>query len=161
MKVDVVALDHIYVTVADLAVAEAFYDPVMRLLDFRKGRAPVAGEPHRHYYNRVMAYSIRPAHTAARHDPYAPGLHHVCFRVATRRDVDTVAAALGELGIEATEPALYPQYDSDYYATFFEDPDGIRLEVVAEVARRRTIRERWDELVEFEDPLTKAGLVPG
>ncbi len=40
-------------------------------------------------------------------------------------------------GVEATEPRYYPEYDPDYYATFFEDPDGIRLEVTNFRERRR------------------------
>jgi len=32
--------------------------------------------------------------------------------------------------MEATEPRYYPEYAPDYYATFFEDPDGVRLEVM-------------------------------
>jgi hypothetical protein len=28
-------------------------------------------------------------------------------------------------------PRLWPQYRADYYATFFLDPDGFRLEVAA------------------------------
>jgi len=160
MKVDVVALDHIYIAVRDLSVSEAFYDPVMRFLDFRKGTAPVAGAPHLHYYNRVTQYTIRPARSNVRHDPYAAGLHHVCFRVQTRAEVDATAQRLRDLGVFATEPKTFPEYGSDYYATFFEDPDGIRLEIVAEVERRRLIREHWSQLTEFENPLARAGLWP-
>ena len=61
MPVEVIALDHIYVTVRDLSASEAFYDPVMHLLDFRKGTGSVGGEPHLHYYNRVVHFTIRPA----------------------------------------------------------------------------------------------------
>ena len=129
MKLEVVALDHIYVSVRDLAASEAFYDPVMRLLDFRKGTAPIAGEPHLHYFNRALQYTIRPARSKERHDPYRAGLHHVCLRVASRADVDATARSLRALGIEATDPRTYPEYAPDYYATFFEDPDGIRLEM--------------------------------
>jgi catechol 2,3-dioxygenase-like lactoylglutathione lyase family enzyme len=159
MKLEVVALDHIYVSVRDLAASEAFYDPVMRLLDFRKGTAPIAGEPHLHYFNRALQYTIRPARSKERHDPYRAGLHHVCLRVASRADVDATARSLRALGIEATDPRTYPEYAPDYYATFFEDPDGIRLEVVAEMERRRFVRQHWDELTEFENPLSKAGLL--
>lgn len=159
MPIEVTALDHLYLTVRDLAASEAFYDPVMRLLDFRKGTTPIGGDPHVHYFNRVLQISLRPAHSKRAHDPYAPGLHHLCLRVATRADVDAVARALRTGGIEATEPALWPEYAEDYYATFFEDPDGIRLEVVAERALRRLVRERWAELTAFEDPVTQAGLL--
>lgn len=158
MPLEVVALDHLYVTVRDLAVSEAFYDPVMRCLGFRKGTTPIGGEPHRHYFNRVMAYTLRPARSPGPHDPYAPGLHHVCLRLPDRAAVDRAAAELGALGVAVTPPRPYPQYAPDYYASFFEDPDGIRLEIVAETRMRRLVRERWSELVEWEDPVRKAGL---
>jgi hypothetical protein len=72
--------------------------------------------------------------------------------------VDAAARGLRELGVDATPPALYPEYAPDYYATFFTDPDGIRLEIVAHRRMRSLIRDHWDELTEFEDPVTKAGL---
>jgi catechol 2,3-dioxygenase-like lactoylglutathione lyase family enzyme len=152
----VTTVDHVYVAVRDLARSEPFYDAVMRLLGFRKGTAPIAGERHAHYFNQVTQYTIRPARGGV-HDAYAPGLHHLCFRVATRDEVDAVARALAARGIAASAPRLYPEYAEDYYATFFTDPDGIRLEVCAERWMRAAVRERWAELTEFEDPVTKAG----
>jgi catechol 2,3-dioxygenase-like lactoylglutathione lyase family enzyme len=131
----------------------------MQALGFRKGTTPIAGERHLHYFNPVTQYTIRPAKDRAAHDPYRPGLHHVCFRVARRDDVDTAAAALRALGIDVSEPRLYPEYAPDYYAAFFADPDGIRLELVAHRHMRSLIRDNWDRLTEFEDPLTKAGLL--
>ena len=43
-------------------------------------------------------------------------------------------------------PQLYPEYAADYYATFFEDPDGIRLEVTnfREERRRRFVHFERD-----------------
>ena len=158
MALEVTALDHLYVSVTDLARSEAFYDAVMRMLDFRKGTSPIGGEPHVHYFNRVMQYSLRPARRLDGHDPYRPGLHHVCFRVPTRDDVDAAARGLDTLGIAATAPALYPEYAPDYYATFFSDPDGIRLEIVAHRRMRALVVEHWDRLTEFENPVSKAGL---
>ena len=158
MSIEVGAVDHIYVAVSDLTRAEAFYDLVMRLLGFKKGTFRVAGERHLHYFNPVTQYTIRPAKRAVPHDPYAPGLHHLCFRVASREQVDAAAAGLAALGISATPPKLYPEYADDYYATFFEDPDGIRLEIVALRRGRILVRDHWEKLTEFEDPVKKAGL---
>jgi catechol 2,3-dioxygenase-like lactoylglutathione lyase family enzyme len=152
----VTTIDHVYVAVRDLARSAQFYDRVMRLLGFCKGTTPIAGEPHLHYFNQVTQYTIRPARGGV-HDPYAPGLHHLCFRVASRDEVDEVAAGLDRLGIAASAPRLYPEYAEDYYATFFTDPDGIRLEVCAERWMRTQLRERWAELTAFEDPVAKAG----
>jgi catechol 2,3-dioxygenase-like lactoylglutathione lyase family enzyme len=133
MSIEVGAVDHVYVAVSDIARAEAFYDGVMRLLGFKKGTAPIAGERHLHYFNPVTQYTIRPAKRAVPHDPYAPGLHHVCFRVASREQVDEAAAGLRALGVAATAPALHPSTPPTT-ATFFEDPDGIRLESSRSVA---------------------------
>ncbi len=153
-RVEVVGLDHIYLGVADLERSEKFYDSVLALLDFRKIDAPIGGEPHRHYFNKVMQISIRPAH-GGRHDPYAPGLHHLCLQVADTAALDKLARLLSTAGIAISAPALYPQYADDYYAIFLEDPDGIRLEIVARRARRKLTVERWSELTRFLNPWAK------
>ena len=159
MPIEVTAVDHIYVAVADLVRSEAFYDAVMKLLGFRKGTTPIAGERHLHYFNPVTQYTIRPAKSpGAIHDPYAPGLHHLCFRVASTAEVDEAARELRALGVDASAPRLHPEYAADYYATFFPDPDGLRLEIVAHRRMRTLIREHWAELTEFENPISKAGL---
>jgi catechol 2,3-dioxygenase-like lactoylglutathione lyase family enzyme len=157
MALEVTGIDHLYVSVSDFSRAVAFYDPVMRLLGFRKGTSPIAGEAHAHYFNRETQYTLRPAKRAVAHDPYAPGLHHLCFRGDDRRR-GCRGAGLRALGVEATEPRRCPEYAPDYYATFFSDPDGLRLEIVALRRMRTLVRERWDELTEFENPVQKAGL---
>jgi catechol 2,3-dioxygenase-like lactoylglutathione lyase family enzyme len=145
MAVEVIGIDHVYVAVRDLGRAEAFYDRVMPVLGFRKRAGTLAGEPHVHYFNRQFGYSLRPAHEGTpAHDPYAPGLHHFCFRVVDEAAVDRAAAALRTAGVEATAPQYYPEYAPDYYATFFADQDGVRLEVTNFRADRRRRMYDWD-----------------
>jgi len=153
--VRVIGLDHVYLTVSDRARAERFYDAVMRLLGFRKGDKAIAGEPHAHYFNPVMQVTIRPARRAVPHDAYTPGLHHLCLQVASTADVDVVAAGLAALGVEATAPRRYPEYNPDYYATFFADPDGLRLEVVARTPYRDDLVRHWDDFTVFLNPLAE------
>ncbi|HVN84823.1 MAG TPA: VOC family protein [Candidatus Binatia bacterium] len=146
MPVDVVGIDHVYLAVSDLARSEAFYDRVMLgVLGFRKGTLPIAGEPHRHYYNRHYGFSIRPARHAIPHDPYAPGLHHFCFRVEDEAAVRTAATELRARAIDASEPRYYPEYAPDYFATFFEDPDGIRLEITNFRQQRKQRMVHWND----------------
>lgn len=153
---EVVGLDHVYVTVSDFARSEQFYDRLMAFLGFRKGDKKIAGEPHAHYFNRVLQYSIRPARGGrVGHDPYVPGLHHLCFQVKDRTAVDEVHATLRAWDIAATEPRVWPEYNDDYYATFFADPDGLRLEVVARSKYRQETADRWDEMRVFLNPLAE------
>lgn len=150
---DVIGIDHIYLAVSDFATSEAFYDAVMRALSFFKSDRPIGGERHAHYFNRILQISIRSARAAGAHDPYAPGLHHLCLQVATPADVDAAYASVRSLGIAATPPRAYPEYSTDYYATFFVDPDGIRLEIVARRQMRDDIVREWDQLRSFVNPL--------
>jgi glyoxylase I family protein len=150
---DILAVDHIYLSVSDFDRSEAFYDRVMRALGYFKGDRPIACERHAHYFNRVMQLSIRPARARTPHDPYAPGLHHLCLQVANGAAVDECYAALGALGVDATAPALYAEYADDYYATFFVDPDGMRFEIVGRRAARDEVVREWDNLGAFVNPL--------
>lgn len=151
---EVIGIDHIYLTVSSLERAEPFYDRVLHdALGFRKKPFALGGEPHVHYYNRLMGIVLRPARAAAApeakppsHDPYAPGLHHLCLRVDGAEDVARVALALQEAGVAASEPRLYPEYAPDYCATFLDDPDGLRLEITNFRAERRARFERWEEV---------------
>jgi glyoxylase I family protein len=142
--VEVVGIDHIYVTVSDLDASEQFYDRVLiKTLAFRKNKFRLAGDPHIQYFNRHFGLVLRPSRVSARADPYSPGLHHFCLRVESVSDVHAVASQLRALGVNATEPRLYPEYASDYSATFFEDPDGVRLEVTNYRQERRERHDYW------------------
>ncbi len=56
---------------------------------------------------------------------------------------DAVARQLQASGIQATPAALYPDYAPDYHATFFRDPDGIRLEISNYRQERRERHDGW------------------
>ena len=148
MPVEVIGIDHVYLAVRDLARSTHFYDFVMGVLGYRRVEGAIGGDPHVHYYNRQFGFSLRPARTGTPgHDPYAPGLHHFCFRVLDERAVDQAAAELRAAGIAVTEARLYPEYAPDYYAVFFDDPDGIRLEITNFRAGRRQRMYLWHEEV--------------
>lgn len=143
----VVGIDHIYLAVSDVAASEPFYDrALIDVLGFRKNAFTLGGDAHVQYYNRHFGIVLRPARSGARHDPYAAGLHHLCLRVDSADDVAAAAQALRRLGIAASEATTYPDYAPDYVATFFCDPDGIRLEVTNYRAERRERHDRWDDL---------------
>lgn len=148
-------VDHIYLTVSDLDRSEIFYDKVMDALAFKKGIAPIGGDPHFHYFNQYLQISIRPARTNRSFDPYAPGLHHICLEVSSNKEVDEAVETLRQIDVNASLPRAYPEYADDYYATFFEDPDGIRFEIVARRNDRDLIFSHWEKLEGFVNPVRK------
>ena len=141
---EIIGIDHVYITVSDLVRSEAFYDRLMvNVLGFRKNNFTLNGAPHIQYFNRHFGYILRPAVTPNRHDAGAPGLHHFCLRVELPEDVQSLAAKLRASGIASTEARLYPEYAPDYWATFFADPDGIRLEITNHRQERRDRHDKW------------------
>lgn len=142
---EVIGIDHIYITVSDLARSEFFYDRVLLgALEFRKNSFTLAGDPHIQYFNKLFGVVLRPARSAAEHDSYSPGLHHLCLRVESAADVQAVAEQLRSQGIAASDARRYPEYAEDYSATFFSDPDGIRLEVTNYRQERRERHDNWN-----------------
>jgi glyoxylase I family protein len=63
-------------------------------------------------------------------DRYALGLHHLAFEAPSRKAVDEAAAWLRSRGAEIDTGPGERHYTPGYYAVFFFDPDGIKLEVV-------------------------------
>ncbi len=67
-----------------------------------------------------------------RHEREKLGLHHLAFSVNSRAEVERiykkVIKNLEKVNVE-DPPINCPEYGEGYYATFFFDPDGIKLEI--------------------------------
>jgi catechol 2,3-dioxygenase-like lactoylglutathione lyase family enzyme len=132
-----VGLGHVDLVCRDLERSLAFYAAVFGPLGLE---APFLFEGERgeqiHYLRFPAAgagsIGLRQAVVEQEFELYAPGLHHVALAVESRQDVDGVHERVLEAGAEVLHaPRLWPQYHPAYYATFFLDPDGFRLEVAA------------------------------
>jgi catechol 2,3-dioxygenase-like lactoylglutathione lyase family enzyme len=123
---------HICITVNDLAISEPFYDKLTEALGFTKRAVP---EQRTVFYSSpdvtVIISGARPENKGAVFDRFRVGLHHLAFRVESRAEVDSVSKLLSRGGATILDaPAEYPHYVPGYYAAYFADPDGIKLEVV-------------------------------
>jgi glyoxylase I family protein len=63
-------------------------------------------------------------------DRYRVGVHHVAFEAPSRFEVDERAEWLRGRGISIESGPEEYSYIPGYYAVFFYDPDGIKLEIV-------------------------------
>src|ERR671927_405335 len=85
-----------------------------------------------HHVDLVVSSIERslPFYSDLPHDRYAVGLHHLAFEADSRAQVDELAEWVRSQSVEIeSEPQEYA-YMPGYYAVFFYDPDGIKLEVV-------------------------------
>jgi catechol 2,3-dioxygenase-like lactoylglutathione lyase family enzyme len=132
-----VGLGHVDLVCRDLDRSLAFYAHVFGPLGLAEP-FPVEGERGEqiHYLRFPSPGSgslgLRQALEEQDFELYAPGLHHLALTVETREDVDEAHAAAVAGGAEILHaPRLWPRYHAEYYATFFLDPDGFRVEVSA------------------------------
>lgn len=129
------ALNHLAVTVRSLADSDArFYDPVLGFLGYEKIEDVPDTMTLRGNMPAQVAMNLwqaKPELADGRHARCAPGFHHCAFGLDSRGDVDALHARLAQKRVPVLDaPAEYPQYAEGYSAVFFEDPDGLKYEVV-------------------------------
>lgn len=73
---------------------------------------------------------LREAQTPGEYDRYRVGLHHLAIEASSRAAVDERAEWLTERGVEIESGPEEYGYQPGYYAVFFYDPDGIKLEIL-------------------------------
>jgi glyoxylase I family protein len=132
-----IGVGHIDLACRDLERSLAFYADVFGPLGLAEPFL-VAGERcEQIHYLRFPArgsgsLGLRQALEEQEFELYAPGLHHLSLVVESHEDVDGVHARVRAGGGEVLHPPrLWPEYHPAYYATFFLDPDGFRLEVAS------------------------------
>lgn len=132
-----VGLGHVDLVCRDLSRSLAFYRAVFGQLGLEEPVLFDGERGERIHYLRFPrpgsgSVGLRQALDEQAFELYAPGLHHLALSVETRADVDAAHAAAARAGAEVLHaPRLWPQYHPEYYATFFLDPDGFRLEVAS------------------------------
>ena len=132
-----VGLGHVDLVCRDVDASLRFYAAVLGPLGLEPPHG-VEGERGEmiHYLRFPVAGSgslgLRQALDEQPFELYAPGLHHLALAVDTREDVDAAHDAAADAGATILHaPRLWPQYHPEYYATFFLDPDGFRIEIAA------------------------------
>jgi len=124
--VRVVGIDHLVIRVSDYETSKSFYG---RLFDFLGFEISEEYEDAIGWTNGRTRYWIGPADAVGRKRKYRigdVGFHHYAFELRSRKDVDALQDFLHELGATIVDPA--GEYYDDYYAVFFLDPDGLKLE---------------------------------
>jgi glyoxylase I family protein len=131
-------LSHVDLVVSSIERSLRFYRGLLEPIGWT-GRREVRGERGETIFYLsvrgagVAALGLREKHSEAHgrpYDRYAIGLHHVCFDVPSRELVDERARWLAGQGATIESGPREYDYTPGYYAVFFYDPDGIKLELL-------------------------------
>ncbi len=121
-------LGHVKLAVSDFKVSKEFYQYLFNNLKFRKvsDNEKSAGWVTKEGFGIwvAQAETLLPKYKFS-----APGLHHLCIRVSSKEEVDAIYNLIKDKVYIFDKPQKYPEYTDNYYAVFFSDPDGIKLEI--------------------------------
>lgn len=130
------SLSHLALTVKDPERSAAFYEPILSYLGYRRLQVPEAIQQEMR--TPLLAWAgppgwltlrpPKPGREDLRHDRTAPGLNHFAFHAASREDVDGLYQVLQDIGAEILDPPADYDYMPEWYAVYFQDPDGIKFE---------------------------------
>jgi catechol 2,3-dioxygenase-like lactoylglutathione lyase family enzyme len=127
----VVGIDHLAIRVSDFEVSRRFYDRLLHFLGFVREWEfdRTVG-----WNNGVTMVWITEADAEGRKAPHRTGdigYHHYAFELGAREEVDELGEFLEREGVTVVDPpTAYPSYGEGYYAVFFLDPDGLKLEAM-------------------------------
>ncbi len=138
----VTGIDHLVLSVGDLARSRAYYGRVLGFLGF-KLKYDMGGFAG--WSNGKTLFWIAQADVQGakrRHRKGDIGFHHYAFELASRKQVDALGAFLAANGLPVADPPGTHNGDEKYYAVFFTDPDGMRLEAMCYGKERKGAKKR-------------------
>ena len=117
--------DHIDLRVRDLARAKRFYEQILPALGFTE-----PGDDGEWFSMYAKGEGKPPFFGMTEDRNHRPNETRISFWADTSEEVDRVAEIVKRAGGKVLEgPEMCLDYTPDYYAFFWEDPDGNKLEI--------------------------------
>ncbi len=131
------SLEHLDISVSDLERSGAFWAAFLKDLGYREFAKSATGWSWTNDESTVFLLQAESGYLDPPYHRKRVGLNHLAFSVSDPKQVDAMATGLKERNI----PLLYggPRTGRTTYAVFFEDPDRIKIEVVAPLAARTLV----------------------
>ncbi len=128
-------VDHIIVNVNDYAAAKKFYAWLMPQIGYPKAMSydQAQTDVTTGYFGDHGSLWIRPTDPEFRADTFhrhRVGLCEIAFAAESRQQIDDLATKISTNGGKVTDAPKEYDYLPGYYAVFFTDPDGLKLELV-------------------------------
>jgi catechol 2,3-dioxygenase-like lactoylglutathione lyase family enzyme len=122
----IVNVDHLAISVSNFSRSKRFYASLFDFLGMNVMDEYPGAMGWRNGKSRFWILQADAAGRKRKHRFGHVGFHHYAFSLRSRRDVDRLQAFLQKMGATIVDPA--GEYYDNYYAVYFLDPDGLKLE---------------------------------
>src|SRR5690349_8167272 len=124
--VKVVGIDHLSIRVSNYRKSKTFYSRLFKFLGFKILDEYRDAMGWTNGKTRFWIGAADKKGATRKHRTGDIGFHHYAFELGSRKDVDALETFLRRNKVAIVDPA--DEYYEDYYAVFFTDPDGLKLE---------------------------------
>ena len=131
----VIGLPHLILTVTDIRRCKRFYKELF--IDYLGGEVKTDEKEFYYFTLNKSGFSIGISQAeekfqSEKFNRHRVGLHHFALELENNQAIDEVFNALEKIGaVILDEPKFYPEYSKNYYAVYFEDPSGLKMEFVS------------------------------
>ena len=125
-------LHHVEMNVSNLKKSREFYDVLLPKLGYTLYQEWEFGVSYKFGHTYLVFVQTIEKHLKASYHRAETGLNHLAFHAQSREQVDEITRILEGQGTNILYKDRHPYASGDdVYAVFFEDPDRMKLEIVA------------------------------
>ncbi|AIF42911.1 VOC family protein [Virgibacillus sp. SK37] len=125
-------LHHIEIYVSDLKKSVEFWGWLLKELGYSSYQKWEAGQSWKIEDTYIVFVQTEESFLDVPYHRKRVGLNHVAFHADSRQHIDEMTEKLKDRGVSILYPDKHPfAGGDDYYAVYFEDPDRIKVELVA------------------------------
>jgi catechol 2,3-dioxygenase-like lactoylglutathione lyase family enzyme len=125
-------LHHVEIYVSNLSKSVEFWGWLLPELGYEQYQKWDSGISWKHQETYLVFVQAEERYLDVPYHRCRAGLNHLAFHGNSREHIDKITQALLDKGIQILYNDKHPYAGGkDYYAVFFEDPDRIKVELVA------------------------------
>jgi catechol 2,3-dioxygenase-like lactoylglutathione lyase family enzyme len=124
-------LHHVEIYVSDLKRSSLFWGWFLETLGYTPFQSWDSGISWKLGDTYLVFVQTEAEHLDIPYHRKRTGLNHLAFHADSRVQVDEIAVALKDRGVSILYKEKHPHAGGKNYAVFFEDPDRVKVELVA------------------------------
>lgn len=125
-------LHHLEIYVSNLDKTVTFWKWLLVELGYERFQQWESGVSWKHGDTYIVFVQVEERFMDIPYHRCRVGLNHLAFHASSKAQVDAITAKLIELGVAILYRDRHPYAGGQgHYAVFFEDPDRIKVEIVA------------------------------
>lgn len=124
-------LHHIEIYFSDLSKSTQFWSWFLSELGYKEYQKWPQGISYKLGHSYLVFVQVEEKHLDSKYHRCKPGLNHLAFYASDAKQIEQLTVKLREKGLRILYEDRHPHAGGNAYGVYFEDPERIKVEVVA------------------------------